>query len=307
MKITQKSSPNKFSGRKGWKPDLIVCHITEGYYAGAVSWLCNPDSKASSHFVVSQKGEVTQLVPLEDGSWCNGTGVSSSSDSRHYSKSTHPLVKSRKTNANYYTVTIEFEGFSKNGGALTAVQTDTAVELIRHIKTEVKRIFGVDIQFNRQSIIGHYEINPITKPNCPGKNFPFNEIIARLNGGATVLTNIPMEVTTDKLNVRNSPVVNNTNIIGVLNTGDKVTVLQTEGVWRKVKYGESTGWVHSKYLKDYTPPTPKPEPVPTPTPKPVDNSAVKTSIVNQAVALEAKAQEILNVAKALREQAQKIQ
>ena len=42
MNITKKNSPNKYNGRNGWKPDMIVCHITEGSYNGAVSWLCNP-------------------------------------------------------------------------------------------------------------------------------------------------------------------------------------------------------------------------------------------------------------------------
>lgn len=58
--IVQKTTPNK-SDRKGWKPDMIISHITEGSYNGAVSWLMNPKSKASSHFVVSKTGHITQL------------------------------------------------------------------------------------------------------------------------------------------------------------------------------------------------------------------------------------------------------
>jgi N-acetyl-anhydromuramyl-L-alanine amidase AmpD len=49
---------------------LIVIHTAEGGYAGTVSWLCNPNSSASAHYVVNEDGsEVTQLVRLGDRAW----------------------------------------------------------------------------------------------------------------------------------------------------------------------------------------------------------------------------------------------
>jgi N-acetyl-anhydromuramyl-L-alanine amidase AmpD len=179
VNIIQKSSPNKMS-RNGWKPDIIVCHITEGSYAGAVSWLCNTASKASAHFVVSKNGEVTQLVPLNMAAWANGTSTDASS-SVYYGKAKSSIVRSRKTNANYYTVSIEHEGvYSQTHGALTDKQLSATIELIKYIRSEVKRIYGIDIPIDRQHIIGHYEIAPVTKPHCPGEKFPFNEIIQAL-------------------------------------------------------------------------------------------------------------------------------
>jgi N-acetyl-anhydromuramyl-L-alanine amidase AmpD/TusA-related sulfurtransferase len=184
MNIIKHNSPNKYNGRNGWKPDMIVCHITEGSFAGAVSWLCNPASQASAHFVVAKDGRVAQLVDIKDGSWCNGTSVDlAKSPKTHYSKSTLRTVRERKTNANYYTISIEHEGFWKDGkGKLTDVQKKATIELIKHIRSEVKRIFGTDIPMNREHIVGHYEINPITKPNCPGVNFQFEEIIRAAGG-----------------------------------------------------------------------------------------------------------------------------
>lgn len=182
MVIAQKKSPNHNKGRSGWKPDMIVCHITEGNYDGAVSWLCNTASQASSHFVVSRKGEVTQLVDLKDMSWCNGTSLDVS-DKRYYGKSTLKAVRDRKTNANNYTVSIECEGFSsKTKGALTDIQENAVVELIKHIRKEIKSIYNIDIPIDREHIVGHYQINPITKPNCPGKLFPWSEVIKRILG-----------------------------------------------------------------------------------------------------------------------------
>lgn len=181
MKIEQKVSPNCFS-RNGWKPDMIVCNIAEGTYDGTVGWLCNPASQTSSHFVVGKDGRVAQLVPLDQAAWCNGTSMAAN-DKRYFGKSTLETVRERKTNANYYTISIEHEGDWKDGrGKLTAAQQEATVELIRYIRTEVKRLYGSEIPADRKHIVGHYEINPITKPCCPGECFPFEEIIGALGG-----------------------------------------------------------------------------------------------------------------------------
>lgn len=189
-KIIQKSSPNKRS-RNNWKPDMIVSHITEGNYAGAVSWLCNPQSQASSHFVVSKRGEITQLVPITESAWVNGTSTDISKNN-HYSKSSLKLVRDRKTNANYYTIGIEHEGFSSQGGGkLTPEQFKATVWLHKHIIAEVKRIYGIDIPIDREHIVGHYQVDPIRKPNCPGKNFQWDDLIKELKGGNIVNTPKP--------------------------------------------------------------------------------------------------------------------
>ncbi len=61
--------------------DLVIVHRTEGGYAGAVAWLCDPRSQASAHLVMKlDGGEVTQLVPLQYKAWAqcafNSAGVS---------------------------------------------------------------------------------------------------------------------------------------------------------------------------------------------------------------------------------------
>jgi len=49
---------------------LFVWHATMGSYAGAVSWLRNPRSQASSHVVEREDGrEATQLVPWAEKAW----------------------------------------------------------------------------------------------------------------------------------------------------------------------------------------------------------------------------------------------
>ena len=177
MKITQSTSPNKSTGRSDWTPDIIVCHITEGSFEGAVSWLTNPASQVSSHFVVAQDGRVAQLVKIEDTAWANGTS-SNPSDSRSNQNSRLAAVRERGVNANLYTISIEHEGrLSETQGALSPKQLTATTALIAHIRTEVKRIYGKEIPISREHIVAHADITPKWKPNCPGEKFPFNEII----------------------------------------------------------------------------------------------------------------------------------
>lgn len=62
-------SPNH-SSRRGQRVNLVVVHDTEGGYAGSVSWLRNPNARASAHVVIREDGKhASQLVGWEDKAW----------------------------------------------------------------------------------------------------------------------------------------------------------------------------------------------------------------------------------------------
>ncbi len=177
MTIQQHPSPNHGS-RYGWKPDRIVNHITAGSSAaGALAVLCDPAREVSAHFVVDKDGTVYQLVALDRAAWANGTSTTPS-DSRYYGRSALATVRNRCTNADYYTISIEH--VCASGGELTAEQLAASIELHRYIIAEVRRLYGVTIPVSREYIIGHCEINPVTKPNCPGAQFPYDAILEGL-------------------------------------------------------------------------------------------------------------------------------
>jgi len=173
--IDVKNSPNQGS-RNGHIPLMIVNHITEGSYSGAVNWLMNPKSQASSHFVVSRKGLITQLVPIERMAWCNGTSTNPTSNV-YFGNAKNESVKKLGGNANWYSVSIEHEAYSSDKGSLYPEQLEATIWLHKHIVSEVKKIYNTDIK----DIIGHSDINPITKPNCPGANFPLKLIRDNVN------------------------------------------------------------------------------------------------------------------------------
>ncbi len=173
MKIVQHRTPNQ-SSRGGYKPCLIVWHIAEGSYNGTISWEKNPQSQTSSHFVLGKNGEIAQLVPLTEAAWTQGK----------VNKPTHPLVKMRKNvNPNLYCISVECEGFWKDTkGKLTDKQLKAAEYLTSYIVEEVDRIYGVEIPVDREHMIGHCEINSVTRSHCPGELFPFDELISMVNG-----------------------------------------------------------------------------------------------------------------------------
>lgn len=69
-----KRTPN-VSTRFGADVDWIAIHFTGGVDADiAANWLCNPESQASAHFVIDQRGQIMQLARLQDRTWHIGRG-----------------------------------------------------------------------------------------------------------------------------------------------------------------------------------------------------------------------------------------
>ncbi len=61
-------SPNYTANRS--YTTRIVIHVTQGSFAGSVSWLKNPQSQASAHYVIrSSDGYIVQLVRERDKAW----------------------------------------------------------------------------------------------------------------------------------------------------------------------------------------------------------------------------------------------
>ena len=190
MNIAQRPSPNHSLGRQGHIPDIIVNHITEGAFPGSIYWAINPDSGISYHFLVSRTGEITQCVAIENMAWANGTG--NNGDRRDNKHSRLAVVRNRRVNANLFSISIGHEGrHDETQGALTAEQQAATIWLKRHIREEVRRIWGITIPFTRDTIVGHVDITPINAPICPGERFPFDDIIRILNNGA-----VPAQIST---------------------------------------------------------------------------------------------------------------
>lgn len=73
MKIKQIPSPN-FGPRKGVNaPDMILIHYTGMESANAaMERLCDPGPEVSAHYLISDAGEITQMVAEEHRAWHAG-------------------------------------------------------------------------------------------------------------------------------------------------------------------------------------------------------------------------------------------
>lgn len=102
------SSPN-YSSRSGSNISHVAIHTTQGSYAGAISWLANPASSASAHYVIrSSDGQVTQMVRDSSKAW--------------HAKSANP-----------YSIGIEHEGYVSSSSWYTNAQYTASADLTKHM------------------------------------------------------------------------------------------------------------------------------------------------------------------------------
>lgn len=160
-------TPNFTKGRRGKKIIAITDHITAGLYPGTLTWMQNPKAYASANYLVTRAGEILQLVKDEDTAWASGI----------VSFPNWPLYDG--TNPNYYTISIEHEGYKDKGGDgnLTEAQYQASLWLHKYL------IEKHSLPVNRNTIIGHYRIDSVNRPNCPGPNFPWNKLFKDLEEG----------------------------------------------------------------------------------------------------------------------------
>lgn len=201
MEIKQAPSPNHFKGRSGQRIIAIVDHITAGLMPGCLSWMQNPKAKGASHYLVTRKGEIYQLVKDSDAAWGNG----------EVHKPSWPYLIAG-VNPNSYTVSIEHEGVPTE--PLTEPQYQASLWLHKQL------IAKYAIPIDRDHIIGHYRIDSVNRPNCPGPKFPWGRLFADL-------TQKPVKI-----------VVGNKTLIGYMDNGvAMVAVREIAG-----DMGFSYGW-----------------------------------------------------------------
>lgn len=109
--------------------DKIVVHVTEGAFWGSVRWLQSPRAHASSHYVVSRRGKIVQLVHLSDVAWHAGNW-----------------------NVNTQSVGIEHEGFTYGPSGFTNAQYHASARLAGWIAR--RSLLPID----RKHFIGHAEV-----------------------------------------------------------------------------------------------------------------------------------------------------
>lgn len=148
-------------GRNGQKVIAIVSHVMEGTLVGSDAHFRHVD--ASTHFGIGKNGAIWQWVDLNNAAWGNGDVKNPS----------WKLMPPKGISPNLVTVSIEHEGFT--GQALTPEQKKASFHLQAWLCQEL------NIKPSPDTIIGHYQINSVTRARCPGDSFPWNELFTYLS------------------------------------------------------------------------------------------------------------------------------
>ncbi|MEV0352183.1 peptidoglycan recognition family protein [Nonomuraea sp. NPDC050680] len=142
------------------KIDRIIIHVTQGSYAGTISWFQNSAAKVSAHYVVrSSDGQITQMV-------------------REKNRAFHAGVSSY----NHRSVGIEHEGFINDASWFTDQMYRSSAALTRNIADR----YG--IPKDRSHIIGHVEV-PGSDHTDPGSHWDWNKYMSYVGGGSGGGTN----------------------------------------------------------------------------------------------------------------------
>lgn len=254
------ASPNKNGPLQArW----LVMHYTAGRSAeSSISWLTNPQAKASAHLVIGRDGGITQLVPFNVVAW-------------HAGASTWQGV----SGLNHYSIGIELDNVGRLDhiagqwvSPLKIVVPDDQVRIATHkndapgtppsgwqtyTPEQIEAAFGAAqaliAQYQLQDIIGHDDIAPGRKSD-PGPDFPLASLRARLFGRKE--DTLPIFTCGAALNVRGGPGTEYPILAGSpIPAGTRVQALEQSGLWWKVDVLDTVGdvmdlvgWCHGRYL-----------------------------------------------------------
>jgi len=147
IKKPEKWSINCSQRPKDTEINLVVLHYTAGDFDSSLSWLMNPASKVSAHYLISRLGDIWQLVPEEWKAWHAGRSSWNGQD-----------------NVNEFSIGIELVGWRMGG--FTDLQLTSLLWLSKDIMIRHSNI-------NPSLFTGHSNIAPGRKVDPDGTEGQF--------------------------------------------------------------------------------------------------------------------------------------
>lgn len=262
-KLIWRGSPNFWSGRSGQKPLAICDHIMQGTLESSDSWFRNRSSQVSAHFGVGKDGRIWQWVHTQDSAWANGILQSPDTTIDWLAECVRNNI-----NPNHCTLSIEHEGYT--GVPFPPEQYKATLWLHRHL------CVNYNIIPDRKHIIGHYQITAYDRANCPGKAFPWGQLMKDLaasgiqppgsqwtNGVKGVVFSQfgPGKVIVNNSYVRSRPSLSSKDntLIRTVPAGtllhfvaytDAGPVYHGSGAWYLIADSDGGGWIHSVMLAE---------------------------------------------------------
>jgi N-acetyl-anhydromuramyl-L-alanine amidase AmpD len=167
MNIIDYPSPNFFLGH-ALQIRAIVLHGTAGGAAGALQELTNPkhnnpDAAVSANYLITTSGKIYRLV-----AWWNGKRAWANGRINNPDRAIKWLMDcyNQGINPNYCTLSIEHEASEiamVGRQKMPAPQLAASLELTRNLLNDAG-----GLRPSQQTVIGHYQIDGLTRRNCPG-------------------------------------------------------------------------------------------------------------------------------------------
>ncbi|HXF96508.1 MAG TPA: N-acetylmuramoyl-L-alanine amidase, partial [Gemmatimonadales bacterium] len=137
----------------------VIVHTCEGNYSGCWSWLTNPVSQVSAHYVVNEDGsEISQLVREPDRAWHIAATYDCALNRDHE-------CRLNGVQSNHFTVGIEHAGFASQA-SFPPAQLDASARLVCDITRDR------NVPRDWQHILAHGQLQPENRTD-PGPNWPW--------------------------------------------------------------------------------------------------------------------------------------
>ena len=152
MKYITKYKSSNYNSRNNSKIKLIIIHYTAlNNIEEAISYLCNLDRKVSSHYLISQKGEVYNLVKDRFRAWHAGESF---------------WQDFTDINSISIGIELDYSPFGRNNKFSTKM-----IYALKELIIKIQRKYKI----NTNNILGHSDIAPFRKKD-PGKFFPWKKL-----------------------------------------------------------------------------------------------------------------------------------
>ena len=145
---------------------VVIIHTCETNYASCWSWLVNPASQVSAHYVVNEDGsETSQLVREQNRAWHIAAPYDCTLNRRH-------ACWLSGVQSNHFTVGIEHAGFASQD-SFPAAQLEASAALV----CDVTRDRAIPRDW--QHIVGHGQLQPADRTD-PGPKWPWIAYVHRV-------------------------------------------------------------------------------------------------------------------------------
>jgi N-acetylmuramoyl-L-alanine amidase len=148
----------------------IVIHYTAASLSSTLYTFCNSKVETSSHYVISEKGEIIQVVPEEKRAWHGGPGF------------WKDIRGGRALNDQSIGIELVHLGNKENNGVVEWIPySEAQIIALGNLTQQLVKKYNID----PSNVIGHSDILPQVKPD-PGVLFPWKRLSEEFGVGAWV-------------------------------------------------------------------------------------------------------------------------